>query len=65
MFQVQIDKLIQIAVNCCHRRNPELLDEIFDDLPVEINKQILIGTVAVLHGDIDSTAWLCGYFQGQ
>jgi len=41
-----------------------LLDEIFDDLPVEINKQVLAGTVAVLQGDNDSLAWFCGYFAG-
>ena len=64
MSQEQINEIIEIAVGCCHQRNPELLDEIFDDLPVEINKQILSGTVAALQTDVNSTAWFCGYFAG-
>ncbi len=64
MSQSQINEIVEIAVGCCYQRNPELLDEIFDDLPVEINKQILSGTVTALHGDIDSTTWFCGYFAG-
>lgn len=64
MSQSQINEIVEIAVGCCHQRNPELLDEIFDDLPVEINKQVLAGTVAALQGDVDSTAWFCGYFAG-
>lgn len=64
MSQSQINKIVEIAVGCCHQRNPELLDEIFDDLPVEINKQVLSGTVAALQGDVDSLVWFCGYFAG-
>ena len=64
MSQFQINEIVEIAVGCCHQRNPELLDEIFDDLPVEINKQVLAGTVAALQGDTDSLAWFCGYFAG-
>ena len=64
MSQSQINEIVEIAVGCCYQRNPELLDEIFDDLPVEINKQILSGTVAALNDDIDSLAWFCGYFAG-
>lgn len=64
MSQSQINKIVEIAVGCCHQRNPELLDEIFDDLPVETNKQILSGTVTALRNDIDSAVWFCGYFAG-
>ena len=64
MSQEQINEVIELSVGCCYQHNPELLDEIFDDLPVEINKQILSGTVAALQGDIDSLAWFCGYFAG-
>ena len=64
MSQSQINEIVELSVGCCYQRNPELLDEIFDDLPVEINKQILSGTVTALHGDIDSTVWFCGYFAG-
>ena len=64
MSQTEINEIIELSVGCCHQRSPELLDEIFDDLPVEINKQILSGTVAALNCDTDSLAWFCGYFAG-
>lgn len=64
MSQSQINEIIEIAVGCCYQRNPELLDEIFDDLPVDINREVLYGTVAALNGDTDSLAWFCGYFAG-
>lgn len=64
MSQSQFNEIVELSVGCCHQRNPELLDEIFDDLPVDINKQILSGTVAALQGDTDSLAWFCGYFAG-
>ncbi|MEM6399810.1 MAG: hypothetical protein AAF757_06195 [Cyanobacteria bacterium P01_D01_bin.116] len=64
MSQSQINEIVELSVGCCHQRSPELLNEIFDDLPVEINKQILSGTVATLRNDIDSLAWFCGYFAG-
>ena len=59
-----IDKLVAFAVNHCHKQNPEGLDQIFDNLPAELNKQVLVGTVAALHGDTDSLSWFCGYFAG-
>ena len=64
MSQSQINEIVELSAGCCCQRNPELLNEIFDDLPVEINKQVLSGTVAVLQGDTDSLAWFCGYFAG-
>lgn len=64
MSQEQISKIVEIAFGCCYQRNPELLDEIFDDLPVDINREVLLGTVAALQGDTDSLAWFCGYFAG-
>ena len=60
----QIDKLVAFAVNHCHEQNPEGLDQIFDNLSAELNKQVLVGTVAALHGDTDSLSWFCGYFAG-
>ncbi|MEM7713429.1 MAG: hypothetical protein AAF349_07600 [Cyanobacteria bacterium P01_A01_bin.68] len=62
MSQSQINELIEIAVGCCYQRNPELLDEIFDNLPIDLNKHVIMGTVAALQGNVDSTAWFCGYF---
>ncbi|MFL9456022.1 MULTISPECIES: hypothetical protein [Nostocales] len=61
----KIDKLVARAVRCCHKRQPEGLDEIFDNLPVQLNKQVLYGTVAALEQDIDSVSWLCGYLASE
>ena len=60
-----IDKLVERAVKYCHKQNPEGLDQIFDNLPVELNKQVLVGTLAVLHNDTDILSWFCGYFAGE
>jgi hypothetical protein len=61
----KIDKLIESAVRSCHKRHPEALDKIFDNLPVKLNKQVLDGTIAALEKDIDSLSWLCGYFASE
>jgi len=31
----KIDKIVESAVRCCHKRQPEALDQIFDNLPVK------------------------------
>ncbi|MHC5718202.1 MAG: hypothetical protein ACYTX0_40485 [Nostoc sp.] len=54
----KIDKLVESAVRYCHKRHPEALDKIFDNLPVKLNQQVLDGTVAALKKDIDSLSWL-------
>ena len=59
------DKLVQQVVFYCQKRHPEALDQIFDNLPVKLNKQVLDGTVAVLEKDIDTLSWLCGYFASE
>ncbi|MUH00615.1 hypothetical protein F7734_53450 [Scytonema sp. UIC 10036] len=61
----EIDKLVARAVRCCQKRKPEGLDQIFDNLPVQLNKQVLYGTVAALEQDIDSVSWLCGYLASE
>jgi hypothetical protein len=61
----KIDKLVESAVRYCHKRHPESLDQIFDNLPVKLNQQVLNGTVAALKKDIDSLSWLCGYFASE
>ncbi|MHC5822242.1 MAG: hypothetical protein ACYT04_41975, partial [Nostoc sp.] len=43
------------AVRYCHKRHPEALDKIFDNLPVKLNQQVLDGTVAALKKDIDGS----------
>jgi len=32
----KIDKLVESAVCYCHKRHPEALDQIFDNLPVKL-----------------------------
>ncbi|TBR56611.1 hypothetical protein B4U84_28620 [Westiellopsis prolifica IICB1] len=58
------DKLVEQVVCYCHKRHPEALDQIFDNSPVDLNKQLVAGTVTVLSGDTDTLAWFCGYFAG-
>ena len=59
------DKLVEQVVHHCQKCSPQALDQIFDNLPVKLNKQVLDGTVAVLDKDIDTLSWLCGYFAGE
>jgi hypothetical protein len=59
------EKLIEQAVTACQDRRPEALDKIFDALPVTLNKQVLDGALDALKEDINSLAWLCGYFAGE
>lgn len=47
------------------RREPEALDKIFDNLPVEMNNKVLKGTLRELNKDIDTISWLCGYFASE
>lgn len=48
----KIDKFIKQAVNHAWRRNPEVLDRIFDNLPLELNDKIIKGTFKALNQDI-------------
>jgi hypothetical protein len=59
------DKLVEQAVRYATKRNPESLDRIFDNLPIKLNEQVLFGAVGALAKDIDTLAWLCGYFSGE
>ncbi|RUS93982.1 hypothetical protein DSM106972_094530 [Dulcicalothrix desertica PCC 7102] len=61
----KIDKLIGQAVEYSRRREPEALDKIFDNLPVEMNNKVLKGTLRELNKDIDTLSWLCGYFASE
>jgi hypothetical protein len=54
-------KLVERAVHCCRMRQPEKLDQIFDNLPVKLNNQVLDDTLSALKEDVDSLGWLCGY----
>ncbi len=59
------DKLVKQVVYHCQTRHPEALDEIFDNLPLHSNDRILAGALAVLHNDLDSIGWLCGYLASE
>ncbi|MHC5762602.1 hypothetical protein [Nostoc sp.] len=61
----KIDKLVEDAVRYCHKRHPEALDSIFDNLPVNLNKQVVTGIVAAFQKDIDSLSWFCGYMASE
>ncbi|MBR8840437.1 MAG: hypothetical protein DSM106950_42250 [Stigonema ocellatum SAG 48.90 = DSM 106950] len=67
-FQPQpdaIDQLIEQVVHHCQTRHPEALDNIFDNLPVSINEQVLESTLAILSSDINQFSWFCGYMAGE
>jgi len=60
-----INHLIQQVVHHVQSRHPEALDLVFDSLPVNINEQVLTGTLATIEKDIDTLSWFCGYFAGE
>jgi hypothetical protein len=61
----KIDKLIESAVRYCHKRHPEDLDSIFDNLPVNLNQRVVTGILAALQKDIDTLSWFCGYMASE
>ncbi len=60
----QANQLIEQVLHHTIQGNPESLDKILDNSPVELNRQLVAATVAALHQDIDTLAWFCGYFAG-
>ncbi|AFZ27260.1 hypothetical protein Cylst_5226 [Cylindrospermum stagnale PCC 7417] len=58
----KLDILAESAVGYCQQRNPESLDKIFDNQPVQLNQQLLPKLIAALKPDADALSWLCGYF---
>jgi len=61
----KIDKLIESAVCYCHKRHPEVLDSIFDYLPVNLNQRVVTGILTALQKDIDTLSWFCGYMASE
>jgi hypothetical protein len=59
------DKLIEQVVRHATKRNPSSLDQIFDNLAPKLSNEVLQGTLAALAADIDTLAWLCGYFASE
>ncbi|MFN6486630.1 MULTISPECIES: hypothetical protein [unclassified Nostoc] len=49
----------------CQQRQPEALDQIFDNLPVKLNQQVVTGILAALQKDIDTLSWFCGYMASE
>jgi hypothetical protein len=58
------NKLVEQVLQHSRDRNPEALDQILDNSPVELNRKLVDATVTALHQDIDTLAWFCGYFAG-
>ncbi|AUB36064.1 hypothetical protein COO91_01963 [Nostoc flagelliforme CCNUN1] len=54
-----------MAKTYCRQRSPELLDRIFDSLPVEVNRQIMQGIAVAFQHDADILGWFCGYVAGE
>jgi hypothetical protein len=54
------DKLVEQVLRHTRDRNPEALNQILDNSPVELNRQLVDATVAALQQDIDTLAWFCG-----
>lgn len=61
----KIDKLVESAVRYCQQRSPGALDQIFDNLPVNLNQQVVTGILAAFQGDVDSLSWFCGYMASE
>jgi hypothetical protein len=59
------DKLVEQVVLHAQKRNPKSLDQIFDNLAPKLSNEVLQGVLAALSGDIDTLAWLCGYFASE
>jgi hypothetical protein len=56
----KIDKLVEQVLQHSRDRNPEALDQILDNSPVELNRKLVAATVTALHDNIDTLAWFCG-----
>jgi hypothetical protein len=56
----QPNQLIEQVLHHTKQRNPEALDKILDNSPVDLNRKLVAATVAALHRDIDTLAWFCG-----
>ena len=61
----KIDKLVESAVRYCQKRQPEALDQIFDNLPVKLNQQVVTGILTAFQKDIDTLSWFCGYMASE
>jgi hypothetical protein len=53
----QPNKLVEQVLHYTKQRNPEALDQILDNSPVELNRKLVAATVAALHQDIDTLAF--------
>ncbi len=63
--QLNIENLAQLVVHYCNLRCPEALDEVFDNLPMNVNEEVLSVSIKLLNGDIDALGWFCGYMASE
>lgn len=63
--QQKIDKLVDLLVCYCRHRCPESLDEIFDNLPANVNEIVLEGALKVLQLDSNTLSWFCSYMASE
>ena len=63
--QLNIESLAKLVVHYCNLRYPEALDRIFDNLPMNVNEEVLAGTIKLLNKDIDALGWFCGYMASE
>ena len=61
----KIDKLVERVVRYSQKRQPEALDQIFDNVDKHLNNEVVAHTLAILDDDADTKSWLCGYFASE
>ncbi|NJL80009.1 MAG: hypothetical protein HC836_42850 [Richelia sp. RM2_1_2] len=59
----KIDKLVERVVHYSQKRQPEALDQIFDNVNNHLNNEVVASALAIL--DADTKSWLCGYFASE
>ncbi|NJN11530.1 MAG: hypothetical protein HC815_27570 [Richelia sp. RM1_1_1] len=59
----KIDKLVERVVRYFQKRQPEALDQIFDNVNNHLNNEVVASALAIL--DADTKSWLCGYFASE
>ncbi|NJO61705.1 MAG: hypothetical protein HC836_26700 [Richelia sp. RM2_1_2] len=55
--------LVERVVRYSQKRQPEALDQIFDNPNPHLNNEVVAGALAIL--DADTKSWLCGYFASE
>lgn len=65
----KINDIATEVMYCCYERNPEALDNIFDNLSRDeyqsITHKLLEAISILLKKDVDTLAWFCGYMASE